>query len=263
MGKLDNQVIVVTGAGSGMGKATARQLAAAGARVVLVGLATDPLEEVVRGIVEAGGLALAQAVDVTDGPAVEALVAGVVADLGRIDALVNIAGANCRVMNPLYLSDADLQFVLDVNLVAVFRLARLVLPAMLERGQGTILTVSSLAADNPNLLGGAAYGAAKAGVRNFMSFLHNTFRGDGIRAITILPGEADTPILDKRPRPPAPSERVNMLQPDDVAEAIVMALSLPPRACAQEIVVCPTRTRDTSGDIALSRHIGAPANERN
>ena len=100
--------------------------------------------------------------------------------------------------------------------------------------------------------------AAKAGVRNFMTFLHNTFRCDGVRAITVLPGEADTPILENRPRPPAASERVHMLQPEDVAEAILMAVTLPPRACAQEIVVCPTRQRDTAGDVALSRAIGAP-----
>lgn len=263
MGKLDNQVVVVTGAGSGMGKATSLQLAEAGARVVLVGLEAAPLDEVASGVVLAGGEAHARQLDVTDGPAVETVVADIIDEFGRIDALVNIAGANCRVMNPLYLSDSDLQFVLDVNLVAVFRLSRLVLPAMIERGEGTILTVSSLAAVTPNLLGGAAYGAAKAGVRNFMTFLHTTFRGDGIRAITVLPGEADTPILDNRPRPPAASERVHMLQPDDVAETIVMALSLPPRACAQEVIVCPTRTRDASGDIALSRSIGAPAAERN
>ncbi|MPM93291.1 NADP-dependent 3-hydroxy acid dehydrogenase YdfG [bioreactor metagenome] len=184
------------------------------------------------------------------------------AELGPIDALVNNAGASCPVMNPLYLPEDQLMSVLEVNLIAVFRLARLVLPDMIERGGGTILTVSSLAAVTPNLLGGAAYGAAKAGVRNFMTFLHNTFRGDGVRAITVLPGETNTPILEKRPAPPAAETRAAMTQPEDIAEAIVMALSLPARACAQEIIVCPTRQRDPSADLAFARSIGAPNSQK-
>ncbi len=263
MNRLANQVIIVTGAGSGMGMETARLLAADGARVVLVGRRKDSLDAVAASIERDGGTAYPHAADITDAAAMEALIEWVHAELGPVDALVNNAGANCHVMNPQFLPEDQLRYVLDVNLTAVFRLVRLVLPDMLERGAGTILTVSSLAAMNPGLLGGAAYGAAKAGVRNFMTMLHNTFRADGLRAITVLPGEADTPILANRPRPPALEERTNMLQPEDVAEAILMALCLPPRACAQEIVVCPTRQRDTSVDVALSRTVGVPTEERN
>lgn len=258
MKRLTGQVIVVTGAGTGMGRHTALLLAGEGATVVLVGRNAAALAEVADAVAAAGGTAHARRCDIASPDETAALIAWVEAELGAVDVLINNAGSNCAVMNPMYLPEDQLQAVLDINLIAVFRLVRLVLPAMVERGSGTILTVSSLAAVNPGLLGGAAYGAAKAGVRNFMTFLHNTFRGDGVRAITVLPGEADTPILENRPRPPAASERVHMLQPEDVAEAILMAVTLPPRACAQEIVVCPTRQRDTAGDIALSRAIGAP-----
>lgn len=258
MKRLTGQVIVVTGAGTGMGRHTALLVTGEGATVVLVGRNAAALAEVADAVAAAGGTAHARRCDIASPDETAALIAWVEAELGAVDVLINNAGSNCAVMNPMYLPEDQLQAVLDINLIAVFRLVRLVLPAMVERGSGTILTVSSLAAVNPGLLGGAAYGAAKAGVRNFMTFLHNTFRGDGVRAITVLPGEADTPILENRPRPPAASERVHMLQPEDVAEAILMAVTLPPRACAQEIVVCPTRQRDTAGDIALSRAIGAP-----
>lgn len=258
MTRLTGQVVVVTGAGSGMGRQTALLLAGEGAVVVLVGRSPASLAEVADAIAATGGVAHARPCDIARPEDVAGLIAWVQTELGQVDVLVNNAGSNCAVMNPMYLPEEQLQAVLDTNLIAVFRLVRLVLPAMVERGSGTILTVSSLAAVNPGLLGGAAYGAAKAGVRNFMSFLHNTFRADGIRAITVLPGEADTPILDNRPRPPAAPERLHMLQPEDVAEAVLMAVTLPPRACAQEIVICPTRQRDTAGDIALSREIGAP-----
>lgn len=255
---LTAQVIVITGAGTGMGRETARLLAQYGATVVLVGRNRDALAGIETAIRDGGGTAHAKPCDITDPAAVQQLIDWVHTELGTIDVLINNAGSNCAVMNPMYLPEDQLHAVLDTNLVSDFRLVRLVLPGMVERGGGTILTVSSLAAVNPGLLGGAAYGAAKAGVRNFMTFLHSTFRSDGIRAITVLPGEADTPILDNRPRPPAADERVHMLQPDDVAEAVVLAVRLPARACAQEIVVAPTRQRDTSSDVALSRSIGAP-----
>ena len=259
LNRLDGQVALVTGAGTGMGRETARLLAERGAVVVLVGRNQRTLTEIEDAIRATGGSAYARPCDITDAEQVEQLIASVRDQIGAIDVLVSNAGSNCAVMNPVYLPEDQLQAVLETNLIAVFRLVRLVLPAMLERGAGTIVTVSSLAAVNPGLLGGAAYGAAKAGVRNFMTFLHNTFRGDGIRAVTVLPGEADTPILENRPRPPAAEERLAMLQPEDVAEAIVLAVTLPARACAQEIVVAPTRQRDTSSDVALSREIGAPA----
>lgn len=262
MNRLQDQVIIVTGAGSGMGRETAHLVADEGARVVLIGRQAEPLEEVAAAIAEAGGEAHPYPCDITSASETEAMVAWVRTHVGPIDALVNSAGASCPVMNPLYLPEEQLMSVLDVNLVAVFRLVRLVLPEMLERRGGTIITVSSLAALTPNLLGGAAYGAAKAGVRNFMTFLHTTFRGDGLRAITVLPGETNTPILDNRPLPPAADVRQAMLQSEDVAETILMALCLPARACAQEIVIAPTRQRDPSADIAFARHVGAPFNER-
>jgi len=137
-------------------------------------------------------------------------------------------------------------------------LTQAVLPDMLAKGEGTIVTVSSLAALRPNLLGGAAYGAAKAGVRNFMTYLHNTFRNDGIRASCILPGEVNTPIMDNRANPPSRAVRDAMVQPEDVARAVVLCASLPPSAVIEELVIAPTRLRDVSDDIEISRWKGAP-----
>jgi NADP-dependent 3-hydroxy acid dehydrogenase YdfG len=178
-----------------------------------------------------------------------------------VDILVNNAGSASKVLNVRWISQQEWNEVLDVNLNAVYLLTQAVLPDMLDRKTGTIITVSSLAAVNPNLLGGAAYGAAKAAVRNFMTYLHNTFRNDGLRAITILPGETATPILDNRARPPRPEERDAMVQPDDVARAIHLVATLPQRTVVQELVIAPTVQRDTSGDIEISRWAGAPADD--
>ena len=262
MTRLDGSVAVVTGAGSGMGAETARLLAASGASVALVGRRRAALEEVGARIGQGGGTAVVFPLDITQPEEVARLVARVHERFGPVDILINNAGSSSSVLNPQWLPRDEWRQVLDVNLTAVFQLTQAFLGDMLSRGTGTIVTVSSLAAVNPNLLGGAAYGAAKAGVRNFMTFLHNTFRNEGLRAITVLPGEADTPILDNRARPPAAAERANMVQPIDVAEAIRLAVTLPQRVVLQEIVVGPTRQRDTSADLEISRHVGAPAGAR-
>lgn len=255
---LQGKVAAVTGAGSGMGAETARLLARSGARVALIGRTAGKLDAVGEAIRSSGGEAAAVTADIAAPGAAARIVSRTAELLGPVDILVNCAGSSSPVQNPLWMTDEQWREVIEVNLNAVFALSREVLPGMLRRGEGTIITVSSLAAVTPNLLGGAAYGTAKAGVRNYMTFLHNTFRGEGLRAVTVLPGEADTPILDGRARPPRPEERVHMVQPVDVAEAVLLAAALPARTVLQEIVVAPTRQRDTAEDLEVARRLGAP-----
>lgn len=251
---LDGKLAVVTGAGSGMGQEIALALAAAGAKVVLVGRRPAPLAELAARIAAAGGQAQPAPLDITGTAEIRALAES----LGPVDILVNNAGSASRVLNARWLPEEEFRQTLDVNLTAVFTFVQAVLPGMLARGEGTIITVSSLAALNPNLLGGAAYGAAKAAVRNFMGFLHNTYRNQGIRSICILPGEADTPILDNRARPPSAAERARMLAPEDVAAAVLMCATLPGRATVPELQICPTFQRDISADLETARWLGAP-----
>ncbi|MCP1413649.1 SDR family oxidoreductase [Paenarthrobacter sp. NPDC091711] len=261
MGLLEGKVAVITGAGTGMGRSTAELLAAEGAHVVLVGRRLSVLEEVAAGIKADGGTVHPRAADIASKDDVDTLVAWVSENVGPVDILVNNAGSASKVLNVRWISQEEWNEVLDVNLNAVYLLTQAVLPDMLARNTGTIITVSSLAAVNPNLLGGAAYGAAKAAVRNFMTYLHNTFRNEGLRAITILPGETATPILDNRARPPKAEERDAMVQPEDVARAIHLVATLPQRTVVQELVIAPTVQRDTSGDIEISRWTGAPAED--
>ena len=258
MSELKDKVCLVTGAGSGIGRATALALAAEGAVTVLVGRRRDALDEVAATITAAGGAAHVAPAAVDDPAAVAALVDGVRDRVGPVDVLVNVAGSASKTLNARWLPDGEWDDVVRVNLTAVFTLTRAVLPDMLDRGAGTVITVSSLAALRPNLLGGAAYGAAKAGVGNFMAYLHATYRNDGIRATVILPGETDTPILDHRAQPPSAQERAGMLAPDDVAAAVLLAASLPHRAVVEEIRIAPLRLRDTAHDIETARWAGAP-----
>lgn len=257
MGMLHGKIALVTGAGTGIGRESALRLASEGATVVLVGRRESVLTEVTDTIAATGGTAFVQAAQIADGEQVHTLVETVRSRHGPIDILVNNAGAGGRVLNVRWTSEDEWNEILGVNLNAVYLLTQAVLPDMLTKEEGAIITVSSLAAANPNLLGGAAYGAAKAGVRNFMTYLHNTFRNDGIRATCVLPGEVSTPIMDNRANPPGQHAREAMVQPEDVARAIHLAATLPPRTVIPELVIAPTWQRDISEDLEISRRTGA------
>ena len=258
MGLINGKVALVTGAGTGIGRESAILLAQEGATVILTGRRIAPLQDVAALIEQSGGKAVARALDIESRDAIVDAVAWAGSSVGPIDILVNNAGSASRVLNARFISEDEWTATVNVNLTAVFNLTQAVLEGMLAKNEGTVITVSSLAALNPNLLGGAAYGAAKAGVRNFMTFLHNTYRNQGIRATTILPGETDTPIMNNRARPPLESERALMLDPRDVARAVLLCATLQKGAMIPELHICPTFMRDTSADIETARWVGAP-----
>jgi len=258
MAKLTGKIAIVTGGGTGIGRSTALMLAAEGAHVVVSGRRKAPLEAVVAEIKKAGGKAVAREGDVSRPEHGRALVEGVVKELGRVDILINNAGHSSKARNVRWVGQEEWEAVINVNLTGVYALIQAALPGMIERGGGTIITVGSVAAMRPGLIGGAPYGAAKAGVLNLMGHVHTVLRDKGIRATTVMPAEVDTPILDNRPLPPDAAARATMMQPEDVAEAILMCITLPERTVVEEIILSPTRTRDQSRDVEVARNLGAP-----
>ncbi len=258
MGFLDGQVAIMTGGGSGIGRAAALMLATEGAQVVVAGRRKAPLDTVVGEIAKAGGRAVARACDVAKPAEGRALAEWTQAQYGRVDVLVNNAGHSSRARNVRWVGQEEWDSVLAVNLTGVYALTQAVLPGMIARGGGTIVTVSSLAALRPGLIGGAPYGAAKAGVLNLMGHVHNVLREKGIRATTIMPAEVDTPILDNRPLNPDAAARATMMQAEDVARAIMLCVTLPPRTVIETMVISPTILRDQSADIRVARDQGAP-----
>jgi NADP-dependent 3-hydroxy acid dehydrogenase YdfG len=259
VGKLDGQVAIVTGAGSGIGRAAALMLAAEGATVVAVGRRPAPLDALAAEIARRGGRADTLAADVGDPDQAGRLARAAVERHGRVDILVNNAGSSSRVRNIRWVGRDEWERVFAVNMTGVYLLTQAVLPGMIERGGGTIVTVSSAAAFRPGLLGGAPYGAAKAAARNLMGHVHTVLRDKGIRATTILPAEVDTPILDNRPLVPDARARATMMQPEDVAAAILLCVTMPARTVVEEIILSPTVTRDLSADLAVARDLGGPA----
>ena len=249
MSRLAGQVAVITGAGTGIGQATAGAFAAAGCRVALLGRRHAPLEETAGRLRADGADCVALPADITDAAAVQDALAQVLTRWGRVDVLVNNAGTNVARRDLTGISLQDWAHVVDVNLTGTFLVTRLVLPTMRAQGAGTVINVSSIAGHRPMALTGPAYAAAKAGVNSFTEMLNLTEREHGIRACAVCPGEVATPILEQRPHPPSPEARASMLQPEDLAQILLLVASLPQRATVELLTVTPTVRRDWAAEL--------------
>ena len=238
--KLENKIALVTGAGSGIGRAVAETFAQEGAHVVSVGRTREKLDSAKREAGETGVRIHPRALDVSDRTAAKALVAATVAQFGAIDILVNNAGVNvpCRALSELSMDDFDK--IVQVNLNGAFYLIHEVLPIMRERRDGLIINVSSIAGIRGSELGGAAYSASKFGMAGLSKTVGLEEGDNGIRSCLIYPGEVNTPILDSRPVVPDADQRARMLQPEDLAQAALLVATLHPRATIPELVISPT-----------------------
>ena len=247
--RLEGQVCIITGGGSGIGRGAALTMAAEGATVVIIGRTASKLTSVKAEVEAAGGTAMSYALDVADYDAVEQMVADVVDKYGRIDVLVNNAGHSSHNRRLLNTTPEEARSVIDSNLIGTFYCARAVVPAMLKAKSGMIINISSLAAVTPGPFSGYAYGAAKAGVINFTEFLNADLRNTGIRASVVVPGEVATPILDNRPIPPDADARATMVGVDETSAAILLIATLHPRSNIPELVIRPTMHRNMTGEV--------------
>lgn len=217
---LAEQVVVITGASSGIGRCTATHLAARGARVVVTARRADELDDLVREIEASGGQTLAVPGDVTREEDLRAVARAAIDRFGRIDTWVNNAGIfiQGRVQDvPL----DEVRRQLDVNLVGAINGTRCALYAMLPRGEGVVVQVSSIAAEQgaPYL---SAYSAAKAGINAFTEAVRTELQGSGVALSVLHVPPVDTPIYDHgrgrlgvQPKPTPP-----MAYPEEVAWGI-------------------------------------------
>ncbi len=228
MKRFEGRVSIVTGGSQGIGETIARDLAAEGARVVLVDIQKDKLEAVAGSIVESGGLAEGREVDVSDTAAVERTVAAVAAAHGRIDHLVNNAGIT-RDGLLMRMKEEDWDAVLRVNLKGTFNFSKAVLRTMIAARYGRIVNIASVA----GLMGNAGqtnYAASKAGVIAFARSLAREVGSRGITVNAVAPGfivSAMTEALPEEVRRAyleiIPLKKFGL--PKDVASAVRFLLS--------------------------------------
>lgn len=193
-GVLAGKVAIVTGASSGIGRATARLFAREGAKVVVAARRKPELDALVAEIEAGGGTAAAVAGDVCEEPLAEALVDTAVRRYGGLDVAFNNAGALGPMAATPAVSRADWTAALDANLTSAFLGAKHQIPAMLARGGGSLIFTSSFVGYTAGMPRVAAYAAAKAGVVGLMKALAVEFGPQGLRVNAVLPGGTDTPM---------------------------------------------------------------------
>ena len=237
------QVLWITGAGSGMGRAVALSAAARGYRVALSGRRVEALEDVAASVRDAGGTALALPLDATDEDAVIATASQVEADLGPLTHLVLSAGLN----NPKrYWRDQsmkDFNAIVQTNLVAAANAVSAVLPGMRERADGTVVFVSSYSGWRFSPDAGVAYSASKSALASLAEMLNTQENTNGVRACHLCPGDVDTDFLAMRPTVPGATARQSMLSADDIAAAVQFVLDSPRHVCINELVISPTKAK--------------------
>lgn len=233
--KLTGKTALITGGGTGIGLGIAQALAAEGCRVIVCGRR----EETVRQAAATMKGAVARTVDVGDWASVEKLFAGVHGEFGALDILVNSAGTNTAKRTLPELSLEDWDAMMKINCYGSFYCLRAAAPKMIERKDGLIVNINSVSGIRAGLLGGIGYNASKFAVTGLGITAAQEVAEHGIRVTNVYPGEVDTPILEKRPKPVTAEHRAKILKPEDVGAAVLMVALLPQRAHIPELTIKP------------------------
>jgi NADP-dependent 3-hydroxy acid dehydrogenase YdfG len=248
MAALDGKVAAITGASSGIGEATAKALAAAGAAVALGARRVDRLQALASSIDSSGGRALAIELDVADEASANAFVAEAKSQLGGLDILVNNAGV--MLLGPVEGAPTDQwRTMVNVNLLGLLYCTHAALPLMREAGGGHIVNISSVAGRTANA-GSAVYNLTKFGVGAFSEALRQEVSPAGIRTTVIEPGFVDTELQAHNEHPAVLDAIESMrksvpevLQADDIANGIMYAVTQPQRVDVNEVLIRPTGQR--------------------
>jgi NADP-dependent 3-hydroxy acid dehydrogenase YdfG len=244
MNSITEKVIVITGASSGLGEATARLLAARGAKVVLGARRLDRLEKLASEITASGGEALAVQTDIASRNDVENLIQSAVKRFGRVDVLVNNAGIMpMAAMSKLKVEEWDL--MIDVNIKGVLYGIAAVLPGMLNHKSGHIINLSSVAGLRVSAGVGTVYSATKFAVKAISEGLRAEVGAAGIRVTTLYPGAVASELVNGSSDAEASSAMKSFyesyeISADSVARAIAFAVEQPDDVAINEITLRPT-----------------------
>ena len=231
---LAGQTAIVTGASSGIGLECTRMLFDAGCSIAVVGRSADRLKPAVEGL--ASDRWLIAECDVRDDQAVRAMVAGVEQAWGCVDILINSAGL-FRTAPLAETTNEMWDDMWNTNVNGTFYPTRAVVPGMLERGKGTIVVMSSVAAHRA-YSGNSAYSASKYAVTGFARALSSEVRRKGVRVVNVMPGPVDTPIWGSMDTPMARDE---MLTAREVAQATINAMTVSDTQVIEDVLLLPQK----------------------
>jgi serine 3-dehydrogenase (NADP+) len=237
--QLKNQVVLVVGASSGIGRATAVLFAREGARVMASARREERLQTLQKQLSDEGHTIEIAPADASRAREMEQLAQRTHTKLGSIDILVFATGTNTPDRSMKRLTTEIWDTMLSVNLNGAYYITRAVLPSMREKGAGHLIYISSISGLLADV-SGAAYQAGKRGLVGLAHAIRVEEKENGIRTCVVCPGLVDTEILEKRPVKPAADVIAKALQPEDVAEVVVSVAKLPVRAVVPEIQILPT-----------------------
>jgi len=232
------RTVWLTGAGSGMGRATALRAARTGWAVALSGRRREVLEQLAAEIREEGGTALVAPLDVQDRQAVRETAARITDELGGIDALVLAAGLNAPRRRWDDQDLAEFDAIVSTNLTAVASAIDAALPHLRERS-GQVVVISSYAGWSFQPGAGVAYSASKTALGSLVLTLNQQEAAHGVRACHLCPGDVATDFLDQRPSVPGAEARARMLTAEDIARTACFVLDSPAHVRIDELVVSP------------------------
>ncbi len=231
---LNRKTALVIGGAGGIGLAIAKALVAEGCRLAVADYSEEALQKAT-----ADGVMKGHRCNVADRKQVTELFDWFGEAVGPIDILVNSAGINVGNRMMANIDPLDFDRVMAVNTTGTFNCIHAALPVMREKRSGLIVNLVSLAGMRVMALAGMPYCVSKFATGALGTFVNLEEAGNGIKVTNIYPGETNTPIVDKRPSPPPPEKRAQMLQPEDIAACVVMVAKLPPRAVVPELVITP------------------------
>ena len=237
---LSGKNVLLTGGGSGMGKATALALAKNGANVAIAGRNKENLTSTVS-LAQPTEKISAKEADVTDRNSINDLFQWFDTEFGTLDYLVHAAGINVAMRSMEELSPEDWDRLIQINLTGSYNVLRLALKRMRPQKKGLIVLINSVAGKRSVPLAGIGYNASKFGMSGLGIGVAEEERNNGIRISNLYPGEVNTPILENRKEPPGEEHRQSILQAEDVASVILHLCQLPERVHIPEMVIKPTR----------------------
>jgi serine 3-dehydrogenase (NADP+) len=236
---LKDQVALVIGASSGIGRESAVLLAREGAKVVASARREDRLRELQTQLKNEGNPIEILAADASQVSDMVKLAEFTRSKFGRIDVLVFVTGTNTPDRAMTRLNPDIWNMMINVNLNGAYYATQAVLPGMREQKSGHLIYISSISGLVPDV-SGAAYQASKRGLLGLSHAIRVEEKENGIRTCVVCPGLVETEILEKRPVKPNAETLAKALQPEDVAEVVVSVAKLPARAAVPEMQIMPT-----------------------